>query len=739
MKRVLSLILCAAVLLACSGCKSDPEKQAASWVTTPTTSPSNTPADGDIPDIIALAHRGSSVVYTMNEQGEWEEFRSLSDDHTTFGIDAVPLALQNAVIAAADKNFFTHNGEDGETVTISQRVLKLTSTASDAASLKALAVKMEAERFSKQDILEAYLNLMPFSSDAYGVGDAAKLYFASSLESLTTAQCALIAAIGTSDTACDPFADPDGAKVLQTTVLQNMKALGFLNDTELAEALAEELSYESASASVEVFDYYTDLLIEDVIDDLQATYGYTYEAAEQLVMNGGLRIYSYENVETQQAVEAIFEDDSNFPDRSGSYSQPTAAVFIMDYEGRVVATVGDRGEKTENRVKNIGTDVRRRPGSTIKPLGVFAPALDQDLINYSTLVANRPIDLGGGNLWPHNFQETIAQATGWRTVQYALQVSLNTVPVQILTKLGARTSYNFMTDTLHFTSLTENDCNYAALALGGFEYGVTVREMTAGYQIFGNGGVYNKPHTYALVTDAAGEELLKHTPEKEQAISPETATIMNKMLQKVVTQGTASAIYGDLDMEVFGKTGTTDYNIDSYFCGGTPYYVGSLWLGYENSSSMTEGQRVVQKEIWSKCMQAVHNVNGKTSGAFDMWGNVEGHYYDGSGNVSEYGSSYGYYKATNVPYSNNTLGYYTPSGSTTTTTTTTTTTAPSTEETESTESTEPTGSTEPTTPSTDPTTEVTSPTTTTPTTTTTTTAPVTTTTGAPPVTDPTSP
>ncbi len=403
-----------------------------------------------------------------------------------------------------------------------------------------------------------------------------------------------------------------------------------------------------------VYDYYVDLLIADVLKDLIATYGYTEEEAEDVLYDGGLSIYSYENPTAQAAVEAVFLNEANFPD-AGSWDTLNAGIFICDYDGHAVATVGGRGTKYNNRAWSLATDSVRQPGSTIKPIGVYAPALEDDLINYSTLAPNEPLYLSDGTKWPHNIGETVDMAWGYRTIEYAIQQSFNTIAVQVLAAYGANASYDFLQNKLRISTLDENDTNLAALGLGGMYYGVTTREMAAAYQVFGNGGYYNSPHTYHKVT-CNDIVLLEHVAENDPVISAETATIMNKLLQNVLRNGTGSAIADDWPAtDVFAKTGTTDGNRDSYFAAGTPYYVGAVWMGYEGGASMSDGQRAMAKEIWSQCMLALHA--DLPDASFDMWGDVvEAKYESGTGIVSENGTEIGYYKRDAIPDISNTFG-----------------------------------------------------------------------------------
>ncbi len=657
----------------------------------------------DIPDINRIVDNGTSIIYTQDkETGEWAESQRLEGINRIWtDYPDIPQDLKDAVVAIEDERFWTHQGVDWKRTaaavvevflgdgsfggsTITQQLIKIVSGDNDSTIERKIreifrALEMERDYYTKDEILEAYLNILPLSDGIVGVGAAANYYFGKDIGELSLAECALVAGVTNLPNYYDPYDHPEHALQRQRLILDKMYELKFITEDEYRQAYGEELVYKNSARYVDIQDYYVDLLIEDVIEDLMDEYGYNYTYAEQLVFFGGLKIYSYEDAETQHAIEAIFADNSNFPDIEGEEENPNAAIFIMDYNGKVVATAGGPCEKQGNRVYNYATQSQRQPGSCAKPIAVYAPAIELDVINYSTVVRDAPIKLADGTLWPPNYETPVGDY-GTRTVQYALQQSYNTIPVRILDEIGLDTSYNFLTEKLGFTSLVERDMNYAPLALGGFTYGVTVREMAAAYQIFGNGGVFNSPHTYEKVT-FDDEVLLQHIPEEERVISRETATIMNKLLQKVVTQGTAYAISGSwTDTQLFAKTGTTDDHKDSYFAGGSPYYVGALWMGYDsNQHSLSYYQGGQAKVLWNTCMQYLHK--DLPAATFETWGDVEGHYYDGSTGIVT-GSSegiYGYYKSTNVPYSTNTLGDIvlgtTPTGATGSTSSTGTTTS----------------------------------------------------------------
>ena len=242
------------------------------------------------------------------------------------------------------------------------------------------------------------------------------------------------------------------------------------------------------------------------------------------------------------------------------------------------------GEKCGNRIQNFATSTKRPSGSAIKPLSVYAPALDSGIIKWSTIYSDSPIDEADGRMWPSNAN---GKYIGDTDIEYAIKNSLNTISVKVLRDLGITESFKFLTEKLKFTSLIESSANDigdkcdSSLALGQHKNGVTLKELVAGYTIF-DGGVYKKPRSYFKITDSQGNILLENEPINEKAISKETASIMTKLLQGVVVDGTAkNKITLNGQVEVAGKTGTSSNNCDRYFVGYTPSIVCGCWVGYE--------------------------------------------------------------------------------------------------------------------------------------------------------------
>ena len=632
-------------------------------------------SDNGIPDLDNINNE-TSIIYVQNSSGDFEEKQWLDGSNSIWtDLNEIPAYMQNAVIAIEDERFRTHAGVDWKRTvsafanlifhfssseyggsTITQQLIKLV-TQDDEHSIERKiteilrAIEMERNVASKDEILEAYLNVMPLTGNLTGVGAGANYYFGKELKDCTLAECAVLASITNNPSYYNPFTHPDHVRQRQQLVLYKMHELGFINDEEYVQALGEEIRYDEGKNDkhIEVQDYYTDLLIEDVIDGLMEKYGYTYRYAENIVFHGGLRIYSAEDISKQKKIEEIYANDNNFPSNIAGYpDDPQAAIFIMDYKGRVVATVGGRGEKTGNRLLLRDTQSTRSPGSSMKPVGVYAPAIALNTIHYSSMERDCYIVLPDGSQWPVNY-ESYPHDGGNVLVPYALERSLNTVPVRILQKMGVETSYDFLVNKFHMTTLLDSDKAYAPLALGALGHGVTCREMAAAFQTFGNGGIYHKPYTYFKV-ERDDDVILEADINGSESLDTDSAYVMNRLLQNVIgPNGTAVSLMGDWSgWEVFAKTGTAENNNDVYFAGGTGYYVAASWFGYDKNYELVGDQVSYARILWNKSMKALHA--GLSPKTFDEFkGNTVERYYC---------SSTGQLAGSNCPYKK--LGVYKP-------------------------------------------------------------------------------
>lgn len=554
----------------------------------------------------------------------------------------IPQNLVNAFIAIEDKRFNDHNGVDwlrtlsatfnfftpgGKSYggsTITQQVIK-NVTGNDDVTIQRkvqeifMALNLE-KKLDKSEILEIYLNTIYLSQRSYGVQAAAKTYFGKDVSELSLVECAAIASITQAPTKWDPIQNPDNNLERRRVVLTEMFKQHKITEEEYKQAYDEELvlykGKDTGDSSTSYNSWYTDQVINDSIQLLVDQLGVSETVASSMIYTGGLRIYTLVDPEIQEKLEDIFEDDNNFPSVAGSM-QPKCAMAILDpYTGDVLALVGDRGEKTGDRIQSYATQTKRSPGSSIKPLSVYAPALEEGVINYGSVFDDRPVNYGEENdtPWPSNAPNVYG---GLTTIHDAITRSVNTVSVRVLMQLGVETSFDYVKNKLHMDSfiLREetqsgyviSDMNYSGLALGGMSYGVTVLEMTAAYCMFANGGVYHKPRTVLKIEDHNGNVIVDNKAESNAVISETNSIIMTRMLEKVVSSGTAaSSIKLDEQVNVAGKTGTTNDDIDKWFIGYTPYYVGGVWFGYEWNKTLTGFPAASAAIVWNTAMTSIH-------------------------------------------------------------------------------------------------------------------------------------
>ena len=607
-------------------------------------------AEEFIPILGEMSLDNRSVIYVQNDKGEYEPYHNLLGGTSVWtDLEDIPLYMQNAVVAIEDERFWDHEGVDwkrtvgamvnlvanrvlnlGSTEyggsTITQQLIKVTTQNKDHSIKRKIneilaASEMEATTYTKEEILEGYLNNVPLTGDLVGVGIGARSYFGKELQDLTLAECAVLASITNNPSIYDPYTHPENVRQRQQLVLGKMYECGFITEDEYVNAINQELVFKSSAIRQTVQDYYVDLVVEDVIADLMEEYGYTYTYANNLVYYGGLNIYSAEDPELQAKVEEVYKDEDNFPEhRDGDEEDPETCFFAVDYTGRVVATIGGRGEKTANRVLNRSTQSVRSPGSSIKPITSYGPSIIENRVHYSSMLRDAPITLPNGDKWPHNYEAASTPDRGNVLLGVALQKSLNTTAARLVQNLTPQRSYDYATNIFRLTTLVESkavdgklytDIDLSPMALGAFSDGVTAREMTAAYAIFGNGGYYCEPYTYYKVTRGQLDnetELLTGGPKSSPAMDPQSAYIMVSLLRRVVEQGTAWNGVGQewKGWQVFGKTGTSESEKDVYFSGGTAYYCASSWFGYDNNDILSKSQTGYAKSLWNKAMKVLH-------------------------------------------------------------------------------------------------------------------------------------
>lgn len=580
----------------------------------------------------------TSVIYVQNDFGAWEEYQRIHGEENRIwtDIENVPKMLIDAIISIEDQRFYQHGGVDWKRTTgafvnylpfidlyssnqggstITQQLIKNITSDKDKSAVRKLREIARAllieKKLDKTTILEAYLNTISLGNGICGVQVAANYYFNKDVSQLSLVECASLAAITKNPSAYNPETKPEGNKERRADVLYKMYELKKINEQQYVEALAAEIVIDNSQQEdfeIPINNYFVDALISDIIDDLSEKYECSTDTASAMLYNGGYKIYATLKPEIQDEMEKVYLNQSRYFSQRAKKDKSLhvqSAMTITDYEGNIVGIVGGVGEKTVNRGLNRAIDSPRQPGSTMKPLGVYAQAIDNGSINYSTVIEDKPMDkyYADGKKGP---KEWYGYYAGNMTVKTALERSANTIPCWILKDdIGIESSYDFLKNKLGLKHLDETDKNIASLALGGCSYGITTTESAAAYAIFGNGGKYYEPTTYYKVVDTSGNTVL-NPKAGEQVIKSSTATIMNNLLQNVVygSQGTGGGIASYSRMKVYAKTGTSSESNDLWMVAGTPYYVGSVWYGFDQPEQVYYAGAAAT--VWRSVMTAVH-------------------------------------------------------------------------------------------------------------------------------------
>ena len=577
----------------------------------------------------------------------------------------IPENLRDAFVSIEDKRFYKHNGVDWKRTlsaglnyflkfsnsyggsTITQQLIKNITDEDDFTLQRKIqeifwALDLET-KLDKKEILGLYLNIINLSQGCYGVGAAADRYFSKSVSELTLSECSCIAAITNSPSYYDPIRNPENNKRRRDIILSQMYKQGYITEEEYNSARDENivLNVNTKYDSSKINSWYTDMVVEDIINDLVEKNGYSRAMANLLIYTGGLKIYTAMDIDVQTALEDYYYNSSNFFQSSDGETPQSSMIVIDPYNGDILGVVGAIGEKNANRLQNFATQTKRPAGSVIKPLSVYAPAMDNGLLNWASVYDDVPVNFGNCNTDPN--KGAIVEPSPWPSnsngiyrgltnVNYALKQSINTVTVRALNELGIDKSFDFLYEKVGLKSLIRNgtdnngsyitDMDVAALALGQLNYGVTVREMTGAYSIFANKGIYSSPRSYYKVTDGYGSILLENRYSGNAAISEETATLMSMMLENVVADGTAKNITLKGSVSCAGKTGTTQNSYDRWYIGYTPYYIGGVWYGYEYPKPLSGGNLCV--DVWDDVMTVIHEKKGytKESIAFDYSDNI---------------------------------------------------------------------------------------------------------------------
>ncbi|MCL2014302.1 MAG: penicillin-binding protein [Oscillospiraceae bacterium] len=662
----------------------------------------------------AKLHSTTLIFATNKKTNEPEEIRRITrrENRIWVDLDDIPAHVQHAFVVTEDERFRDHEGVDWRRTagaflnmffnfwdtaaggsTITQQVIKNITDEWASEGFQGIERKVKEiframnfeRRYSKDQILELYLNIIHMGRNTGGVQAASQLYFGKNVNEIDEVEAAALAAMTKNPTGYNVYDFPERNKNRREYVLRKMREFNVITGPQYRKFIKrdpklrdlEKEKFAAAGNKGGVQNYFVDHVIQEVIEDLSQELGCTKKTAEAMLYNGGYRIYTTIDQSLQKKLESKFRDNSVFSsgdlsgrkDRNGNtVGAPQAAMVIFDHNGALQAVVGGKGRKRQSGIFNRATQAQRKMGSTVKPIAVYAPAIQNDLITYSTILSdNPPYDMvinGVRRKWPNNYGN---KKHGPLTVVQAIQRSTNTAPAQVLKDmLTEESSFNFMRSNFFFDSLVikgENDVDNngnliitddgpEALVLGDFHRGVKLYQFTACFQMFANGGYYTRPHSYTKVVNTLGETVLSRENTTKRVMDESSAWIMNRLLLQVVEGANASARDAKLPgTEVIGKTGTSSNDYDWTFMGITPYYVTGFWTGYDTEIPLLGIGLYQQARQWRNIMSDLHG--GLDKKEFTSSKSViEARYCSSSGRLSNSGCPgkfQGYYKESNLP------------------------------------------------------------------------------------------
>ncbi len=553
------------------------------------------------------------------------------------------------------------------------------------------------EKYTKVDIIESYLNAIWFGHRVNGIGAAAEFYFGKEAKDLDIAEAAIIAGLIRNPNMRSPYLDLENCKYWQEYALRNMYEQGYINTKEYESAKVEKVRFrdtvygdafgyvdprsiqpdepdepvEEEQEETEAYrwneyeisqNWYVDAALEQVFSDYAELKGITYTSAKREIYNGGYRIYINEDMAIQEFVEEKFRDPYlvvPYYDTAAQADDLLQSAFVlMDYTGTVIAVAGGLGDKPGDFCFNRATQATRAPGSTMKPISAYSTAVQNNLITYSTMLPDKGITILNDNLepesWPTNFNFA-GNDGSLMPVWEAVRESRNTIAVRVAQLLTPEVCYNQLTQNLGLTTLVESDIAYSPITLGALTNGVKLVELAAAYQIFGNGGVYYEPKFYSRVIDSKNNVILEQNFYGTQAIDSDAAWVTNRMLRTVITTTTGSGQYANLEnVEVIGKTGTSNDDLNLLFVGCTPNYIGVVWMGYDKNNHFVyngDGTHRYGSQIWYDLMSEIEDTSQVSK--FTPDGTViERRFCTETGLIASAKCTHtdiGYYRKSNIP------------------------------------------------------------------------------------------
>lgn len=582
----------------------------------------------------------TSIMYATDyETGEEYEYSRIYGKENRIWADLSDISpdIQKAFIAIEDKRFYNHNGVDfirtsaavinlviplwdGEVhggSTITQQLIKnITGEKAQRAERKVQEIfsAMNVEKnYSKEVILEAYLNTISLGNNTNGVEAACQLYFGKSASDVNLAEAAMIAGVTKNPTKNDPSRHYDNAKDRQENILYEMWDQGIITEEVYEKTLKEEVTIvmnPDVQSTQRIQSYFEDNVIATVISDFMDQ-GYTEKEAGNIIYNKGVKIHITADRRVENILQEAYADyDSTFANVLNE--EPAQSAFVItDPNGKILGMQGGTGTKDINRGFNRATMAKVQPGSTIKPFAAYGLGIEYNLITFSSIFEDSKFSLSPGPGQPDwTFDNYYPSFDGRMTVDTALQRSTNTVAVRVQQLVGYERARDFMQDQLGISTLVDEDLSPSPMGLGALTRGVIPLEWAGAYQIFGNGGTFTKPYCYTTVEDNDGNILLESDVTKRPVISEETSMIMNQLMQDVVygPRGTGSYAKNLTGTRVAGKTGTSNDDHDQWFAGLTPDYVGVVWIGYDKPQTVRYGGGYPPPIVWTKVMSQVQQL-----------------------------------------------------------------------------------------------------------------------------------
>ena len=570
---------------------------------------------GNLPefDPVQLGGNNSTLVYD-NQQQLISRLHS-GENRTEIDYDKIPPDLVNAFVAMEDQNFYKHHGVDikGIIRAIVNNITKGDLTDQGASTITQqlarnaflefdkvwdrkikellLAFKIEST-YSKEEIMTMYINKIYYGSNrgnrAYGVEAAANNFFGKNAIELSLSECAMLAGVAQLPSHYDMNLRFDECRNRQRLVLNNMVECGFITEEEADFAWNDDIPVVIESSNIDgvnmAYGYYIDAVIDEALRILASTPGYE-TGTETALYSHGFKIYTNMDATLQSFAENYFTNEANFPNQSVDENIIQSAFTVIDHsDGAVKALLG--GRKYEfRRGFNRATTAYRMPGSTIKPLTVYSPALEMGHMPFQAFDDSPLHYVINGTSWrPTNYDHSYRGIISMRT---GVQYSINTYAVQMLDTIGVQSAFD-MGKALGLTLVGEgpaNDLALSPLSLGSLTIGTNTMEMANAYAAIANNGIYNDPYLIQKITDRNGQIIYEHTAQPERVMSQETAWLMTSMLQTVTAAGTgvSAKVPG---VPTAGKTGTSEEYRDSWFCGFTPRYSVAVWMGYDMDHTM---------------------------------------------------------------------------------------------------------------------------------------------------------